>query len=89
MFYNPQPSQYDAGFQSMVDQAGAPQQEMCLIDNNDDVSDGWFPDLRDDLFRTSRISLTLSRGMVNTTLVLGSILISGGENWRSTEFLRW
>ena len=39
----------------MVDQSGVPQQEMCLMDNNDDVSDGWFPDLHDNLLRTSRI----------------------------------
>ena len=42
------------------------------------------------IFRRSRYWLTLSRGMVNTTLVSGSILIYGGENWRLTEFPpRW
>lgn len=31
----------------------------------------------------------LFRGLVNITSVSGSILISGGDNWRSTEFLNW
>ena len=39
----------------MGDLPGAPQQEMCLLDNNDDVSNGWLPDLRHDLVRPSRI----------------------------------
>ena len=32
---------------------------------------------------------TLSRGMVNATLVSGSILLSGREDWRLMEFLAW
>ena len=35
--------------------SGAPQQETCFLNNNDDVSNGWLPALRHDLVRPSRI----------------------------------
>ena len=39
----------------MANLPGVPQQEVCLLDNNDDVSNGWLPDPRYDLFLPSRI----------------------------------